>query len=105
MKNLIARIATCLALFSLSACAVGFGESYPPEPLPAPPYASPYPYPYPAPAPYYASPGYYEPGYIVPPPVTLGFGFRFGGRGDHFAHGGRFAHSGHWPGHGSIHHG
>ena len=97
MKNLLNAVATSLLLFSLSACAVGFGEQFPPEPAPVPPYAYPYPYP---PTPYY--PGTY----VAPPPVALGFGFRFGGRGERFEHGGHFAHAGHFGGHGGgSHHG
>jgi hypothetical protein len=35
----------------------------------------------PPPAYGYAAPGYYEPGYAVYPPVSLGLGFSFGGGG------------------------
>ena len=104
MKDFLTVVATSLLLFSLSACAVGFGEQFPPEPVPAPQYGYQYPYPYP-PAPYYAGPDSYGAGTYLGPPVTLGFGFRFGGHGQHFAHGGHFAHAGHSGGHGGSHHG
>ena len=101
MKDLLTVVATSLLLFSLSACAVGFGEQFPPEPVPAPQYGYQYPYP---PTPYYPGPDFYG-AYAVPPPATFGFGFRFGGHGEHFAHGGHFAHAGHAGGHGGSHHG
>ena len=101
MKDLLTVVATALLLFSLSACAVGFGEQFPPEPVPAPQYGYQYPYP---PTPYYPGPDFYG-AYAVPPPATFGFGFRFGGHGEHFAHGGHFAHAGHAGGHGGSHHG
>ena len=90
MKHLLNAAAASLLLFSLSACAVGFGEQFPPEPASVPPYA--YSYPYPPEA------------YIAPPPVALGFGFRFGGHGGRFERGGHFAHAGHSGGHGGSHH-
>ena len=95
MKSLRTAVATSLLLFNLSACAIGFGDQPPPEAVPMSPYAYPDPYP---PMPY--DPGAY---YVVPPPVAFGFGF--GGGGEHFEHGGRFAHGGHFGGHGGSHHG
>ena len=103
MKDLRTVIATSLLLFSLSACAVGFGEQVSPEQVPVPPYAYAYPYP---PTPYYLGPDSYGPStYAAPPPVAFGFDFRFGGHGEHFEHGRHFAHARHSGGHGGGHHG
>ena len=96
MKNLLSAVVTSLLLFSFSACAVGFGEQFPPEPTPGPPYAYPYPYP---------PTSYYPGAYVAPPAVAFGFGFGFGGHREHFEHGGRFAHAGHSRGHGWDHRG
>ena len=101
MKDLRTIIAMSLLLFTLSACAVGFGEQVSPES--GPPYAYTYPYP---PAPYYPGADSYGPGtYAAPPPVIFGFGFGFGGHGEHFEHGRHFAHAGHSGGHGGGRHG